>query len=79
MQEYMQTIVEAIRMSGEMSKAKTSAGLSVKLVPLTENDDTEAYLVTFKRIMALHGCRSAETGTISQNLQMRILRTERAY
>ena len=28
--------------------------LSVKLVPLTEKDDIEAYLVTFERIMAAH-------------------------
>ena len=44
-----------MRTSGEMcSKAKPSAGLSVKLVPLGENDDIEAYLVTFERIMAAH-------------------------
>ncbi|KAL5517047.1 hypothetical protein EMCRGX_G002514 [Ephydatia muelleri] len=36
------------------SKAKPSAGLSVKLVPLSENDDIEAYLVTFEKIMAAH-------------------------
>eukprot|EP00731_Ephydatia_muelleri_P002368 Em0001g2368a len=36
------------------SKAKPSAGLSVKLVPLGENDDIEAYLVTFEKIMAAH-------------------------
>ena len=54
MQEHMQT-VEMMRTSGEMSsKAKPSAGLSVKLVPLAENDDIEAYLVTFERIMAAH-------------------------
>ena len=55
MQEHMQTMVEMMRTSGEMSsKAKPSAGLSVKLVPLAENDDIEAYLVTFERIMAAH-------------------------
>ena len=55
MQEHMQTMVEMMRTSGEMSsKAKPSAGLSVKLVPLGENDDIEAYLVTFERIMAAH-------------------------
>ena len=54
MQERMQTIVEMMRTSGEMSKVKTSAGLSVKLVPLAENDDVEAYLVTFERIMTAH-------------------------
>ena len=47
MQEHMQTIVEMMRTSGEMSKAKPSAGISVKLVPLAENDDIEAYLVMF--------------------------------
>ena len=55
MQEHMQTMVEMMRTLGEMSsKAKPSAGLSVKLVPLAENDDIEAYLVTFERIMAAH-------------------------
>ena len=54
MQEHMQTMVEMMT-SGEMSsKAKPSAGLSVKLIPLGENDDIEAYLVTFERIMAAH-------------------------
>ena len=52
----LQTMVEMMRTSGEMSsKAKPSAGLNVKLVPLGENDgDIEAYLVTFERIMAAH-------------------------
>ena len=35
-------------------QGKPSAGLSVKLVPLGENDDIEAYLVTLERIMAAH-------------------------
>ena len=54
MQEHMQTIMEMMRTSGKTSKAKPSAGISVKLVPLAENDDVEAYLVTFERIMAAH-------------------------
>ena len=55
MQEHMQTMVEMMRTSGEMSsEAKPSAGLSVRLVPLGKNDDIEAYQVTFERIMAAH-------------------------
>ena len=54
MQEHMQTMVEMMRKAGETGKAKPSAGLSVKLVLLAENDDTEVYLVTFERIMATH-------------------------
>jgi hypothetical protein len=37
------------------SAAKSAGELSgVKLVPLFEKDDIEAYLVTFKRIMEAH-------------------------
>ena len=55
MHKHMQTMVEMMRTSGEMSsEAKPSAGLSVRLVPLGKNDDIEAYQVTFERIMAAH-------------------------
>ena len=40
---------------GGMHASKPSQDLmGVKLVPLTEKDDIEAYLVTFERIMGAH-------------------------
>ena len=50
----MQTQMEALmKLVSESHKAKTPLGNGpqVKLVPLTEQDDIESYLVTFERIM----------------------------
>ena len=57
--EAMQAHVERLMKVVEESKT-TLAGKSmdelsgIKLVPLTEKDDIEAYLVTFERIMKAH-------------------------
>ena len=55
--EAMQTQMERLLKVVEVSKptaAKAAGELSVKLVPLSEKDDIEAYLVTFERIMEAH-------------------------
>ena len=52
MQAHMERLLKV-----EVSKptaAKAAGELSVKLVPLSEKDDIEAYLVTFERIMEAH-------------------------
>ena len=47
------------------AESKIPTGLSVKLVPLTEKDDIEAYLVTFERIMT---AQKVDKGRWSQYL-----------
>ena len=48
----LMTLVRESRPSTETTPAKLLRGApQVKLVPLTEQDDIEAYLVTFERIM----------------------------
>ena len=48
----LMTLVRNSQPSAESTPAKLSGGVpQVKLVPLTEQDDIEAYLVTFERIM----------------------------
>ena len=54
MQLQVDTLIKLVEKSGAATTPKTSNELSVKLVPLTEHDDIEAYLVTFERIMEAH-------------------------
>ena len=55
MQAHMERLVKVVEDSKATSAAKTVGELSgVKLVPLSEKDDIEAYLVTFERIMEAH-------------------------
>ena len=51
----MQTLMKLVKESRTAHPHKSSQNmLSVKLVPLTEKDDIEVYLVTFERIMVAH-------------------------
>ena len=50
MKTHMETLMKLV----EAKAAKPASELSVKLVPLNEKDDIEAYLVTFERIMEAH-------------------------
>ena len=54
--EEMRTQMEKLMklVEDKTARAKPASELSVKLVPLTEKDDIEAYLVTFERIMEAH-------------------------
>ena len=53
--ESMKTHMESLMKLVEDSRVAKPAGeLHVKLVPLTDKDDIEAYLVTFERIMEAH-------------------------
>ena len=55
MQTHMETLMKLVEESRTAHPHKSSQDLlSVKLVPLTEKDDIEAYLVTFERIMVAH-------------------------
>ena len=51
MKEQMERLMKVVE--GSTGGAQSTAGtkLNVKLVPLMEKDDIEAYLVTFERIM----------------------------
>ena len=52
MQAYMDNLVKLVE---ETAKQRSRGSeITVKLVPLNEKDDVEAYLVTFERIMAAH-------------------------
>ena len=52
MQERMEALVRLVKTPTETpGGSKNPVGLSVKLAPLSEKDDIEAYLVTFERIM----------------------------
>ena len=50
MKDEMESLVQIVRRA-QMTLSRTAEGLEVKLVPLTEKDDIEAYLMTFERIM----------------------------
>ena len=55
MQAHMERMMKVVEESKATAAAKTAGELSgVKLVPLSEKDDIEAYLVTFERIMEAH-------------------------
>lgn len=54
MTAHMERLMKMVEDQRAGSAAKSGAELSVKLVPLTEKDDIESYLVTFERIMAAH-------------------------
>ena len=55
MQAHMERLMKVVEDSKATSAAKTVGELSgVKLVPLSEKDNIEAYLVTFERIMEAH-------------------------
>ena len=49
----MESLVQIV-IGAEMTLSRTSSDLEVKLVPLKEEDDIEAYLMTFERIMRAH-------------------------
>ena len=53
MKEQMESLVQIVR-GTQTTSSRTSGGLEVKLVPLKEKDDIEAYLMTFERIMRAH-------------------------
>lgn len=55
--EEARAYLDLIAKLAETRKADSTkpAGLSVKLVPLGAEDDVEAYLVTFERILTAHG------------------------
>ena len=53
MKEQMESLVQIVR-GAQTTSSRTSGGLEVKLVPLKEKDDIEAYLMTFERIMRAH-------------------------
>ena len=50
----MERLMKMVEDQKTGSIAKPGAELSVTLVPLTEKDDIESYLVTFERIMVAH-------------------------
>ena len=50
----MRSQMEELMKVVEAKESKPAKELSMKLVPLTERDDIEAYLVTFERIMEAH-------------------------
>ena len=52
MQAYMDNLVKLVE--GTAVQCSRGPEITVKLVPLNEKDDVEAYLVTFERIMAAH-------------------------
>ena len=52
MQAYMDNLVKLVE--GTAKQHSRGSEITVKLVPLNEKDDVEAYLVTFERIMAAH-------------------------
>ena len=62
MQVHMESLMKLVEtsMRKEASKPKE---LSVKLVPLTENDDIESYLVMFECIMEAHKIED-KSGTV---------------
>ena len=53
MKEQMESLVQIVR-GAQTTSPRTSGGLEVKLVPLKEKDDIEAYLMMFERIMGAH-------------------------
>ena len=53
-QQFMVAQVRLVKMPIEtLGGSKNPVGLGVKLAPLSEEDDIEAYLVTFERIMTI--------------------------
>ena len=50
----MKKILVQIVRGAQTTSSRTSGGLEVKLVPLKEKDDIEAYLMTFEKIMGAH-------------------------
>ena len=56
MQAYMDNLAKLVEKLVEGTAVHRSRGpeITVKLVPLNEKDDVEAYLITFERIMAAH-------------------------
>ena len=54
MQAHMETLMKIVEAKAKEEGPKTTELGSVKLVPLSEKDDIEAYLVTFERIMKAH-------------------------
>ena len=51
---HLESLMKVVADSRKPEVVSQKRELSVKLVPLTEKDDIEAYLVTFERIMAAH-------------------------
>ena len=51
---HMEKLVKMVEESHRAPRGKSAPELSVKLVPFSEKDDIEAYLVTFERIMTAH-------------------------
>ena len=56
MQQHMESLLQVVNESTATAKRPYHT-LDVKLVPLSEKDDIEAYLVTFERITKLLGIR----------------------
>ena len=51
---HLESLMKVVADSRKPEVVSHKRELSVKLVPLTEKEDIEAYLVTFERIMAAH-------------------------
>ncbi len=47
----LQALVEGVKKLGEAAVCKAESDKDVKVTKLTENDDIEAYLTTFVRLM----------------------------
>ena len=54
LQGHLESLMKVVADSRKPEVVSHKRELSVKLVPLTEKEDIEAYLVTFERIMAAH-------------------------
>ena len=46
--ELLKSLVEGVKKQGEVAVCKADEGKDVKVMKLTEKDDIEAYLTTFK-------------------------------
>ena len=47
----LQALVEGVKKQGEAAVRKAESDKDVRVAKLTENDDIEAYLTTFERLM----------------------------
>ena len=60
MQQHMESLLQVVS-DTTARPSPVNRPVDVKLVPLSEKDDIEAYLVTFERIMAAHEIRQSIT------------------
>ena len=52
--ELLKSLAEGVKKQGDAAVCKAEEGKDVKVMKLTEEDDTEAYLTTFERLMVAY-------------------------